>query len=285
MEYFFDNFPNMNPELLQNIIDTVVFDENGEISDKFIEEIDIPEFTYGCKHYLRRCKIISPCCNKVYPCRLCHDEDNYETSINDKHKINRYDIKEIICTNCNEQQKVKQYCEFCYACFGLYYCDICHLFDDIDKGQYHCVQCGLCRVNKNDFKHCDKCDMCVNKDCYETHKCLSSKESLCPICMTDIFNSTTEISQMKCGHYIHKKCFYGLLENTYKCPICFTSIVDTSELNKIIDQEIEITLMPEEYKDMKIKILCNDCHKESETNFHIVGLKCTHCAGYNTRKI
>lgn len=287
MNTFFDNLHTMDINVLQNIINTVVFDDNSEIDpNKFKKEEDL--FVYGCKHYLRRCKIVSPCCNEIFSCRFCHDEIKYELGAVDnklKHKINRYDIKEVVCNNCNKRQVIKQYCEYCNACFGLYYCDTCHLFDDIDKDQYHCNKCGLCRVNKNDFVHCDKCNMCVNKNSQETHKCFSSRESLCPICMVDIFTSTTEISQMKCGHYIHKKCFYELLENTYKCPICSVSIIDTSEFNKLMDQEIDMTLMPEEYKDVKITILCNDCHNESETNFHIVGLKCDKCGGYNTRKI
>jgi hypothetical protein len=36
-----------------------------------------------------------------------------------------------------------------------------------------------------------------------------------------------------------------------------------------------------------VKILCNDCHEESECKFHIVGLKCGHegCGSYNTRQV
>ena len=41
-----------------------------------------------CEHYNRNCKIIAPCCNKIFDCRLCHD--NF---FEDDHKINRYDIK------------------------------------------------------------------------------------------------------------------------------------------------------------------------------------------------
>lgn len=27
-----------------------------------------------CEHYRRRCKIVAPCCNQVFPCRHCHNE-------------------------------------------------------------------------------------------------------------------------------------------------------------------------------------------------------------------
>jgi len=282
MESFFNNLQNMDISILQNVINTVIEDNDTELQNQEIDEV--PTTIYGCEHYLRRCKIVSPCCQMVYPCRICHDEIEYvyQTDEKIKHKINRYDIKEVICTNCNKQQSVKQYCEDCDTCFGLYYCDICHLFDDIDKGQYHCYDCGFCRIKKDNFKHCKNCDMCVNT---KEHKCIVLKESLCPICMTDMFTSTTSITQMLCGHYIHMKCYYELLNATYKCPICSISIVNTDEINKMIDLEVQSMTMPPEYKDIKVKILCNDCHKESNVAFHIAALKCEHCQGYNTRKI
>ena len=30
----------------------------------------------GCEHYARNCKVFAPCCQKWYPCRVCHDEEN-----------------------------------------------------------------------------------------------------------------------------------------------------------------------------------------------------------------
>jgi RING finger/CHY zinc finger protein 1 len=41
--------------------------------------------------------------------------------------------------------------------------------------------------------------------------------------------------------------------------------------------------MPDEYKDKKVKILCNDCQERSEVTFHVLGAKCTKCHSYNTR--
>jgi len=49
-----------------------------------------------------------------------------------------------------------------------------------------------------------------------------------------------------------------------------------------MDYEIENTKMPEEYKDHKVMILCNDCNVKSEVPFHILGAKCTSCRSYNT---
>ncbi len=241
-----------------------------------------------CEHYQRNCKIVSPCCDTIYPCRLCHDLEKYDLEMNPqvKHKINRFEIKEVICLSCDTRQEVSQYCVNCNECFGKYYCDICHLFDNVDKGQYHCTLCGFCRIGgKDNFMHCEKCNMCINKNTYDNHKCIQVKESLCPICMADMFTSTLKIMPMICGHYIHIDCLMEYLQTNYKCPVCNKSIVETEILNKLIDQEIENTQMPEEYSNMKFNILCNDCHKESIVNFHIVALKCQHCGGFNTRKI
>jgi len=241
----------------------------------------------GCKHYLRKCEIISPCCQKKYWCRLCHDEENDDNMIDEKskHRINRFEINQVECCNCHKIQSIKQYCEYCQTCFGLYYCDICHLFDDQDKKQFHCNGCGFCRIGKDNFIHCDKCNMCINKEIYDTHKCINVKDNVCSICMADMFTSTIPIYQLKCGHYLHTTCLTEMLHSSYKCPLCFQSIVDTDLLNQYIDQEISLTPMPDDYKDLMIKILCNDCHKESETKFHIFGLKCQHCQGYNSRRI
>lgn len=43
--------------------------------------------------------------------------------------------------------------------------------------------------------------------------------------------------------------------------------------------------MPAEYRNIKVRILCNDCHAKTKTNFHVLGLKCGSCLGYNTSRI
>ena len=238
-----------------------------------------------CPHYSRKCKFISPCCNKIYTCRFCHDEVEYEEEPDYKlkHKINRYEITQMVCSICDTTQSIKQYCENCNECMGNYYCDICHLFDDEDKQQFHCEKCNICRVGgKDNYVHCDTCNMCILKDI--THKCVSVKDSLCCICQDDLFTSITPITSMKCGHYIHKECLLELIKTTYKCPLCCESLGDTELINQHIENEINNCPMPEEY-NYNVNILCNDCHEESETKFHIFGFKCLKCSGYNTKRI
>ena len=80
---------------------------------------------YGCEHYKRKCKLIMPCCNKAFSCRLCHDYEMYDNNNDFKkaHKLgnNRFNIKEIICQNCNTRQSKKERCIKCNIKLMIYY--------------------------------------------------------------------------------------------------------------------------------------------------------------------
>jgi RING finger/CHY zinc finger protein 1 len=229
------------------------------------------------------------CCNKVYSCRLCHDEEcnDYNiTPITEQHNIDRKKISRIICNNCNEEQDVSQYCIKCNICFGLYFCNICNLFDDIDKQQYHCNKCNVCRIGgKENTFHCDNCNTCLDISSKDNHKCYNMKDFNCPICMEDLFESTIEVTTLLCGHYIHRSCLIEWMNKNYKCPICSKSIIDLTKYNNMMDIQIQHTPMPEEYKNKTVDILCNECNKSSNSKFHILGNKCNHCDSYNTRLI
>lgn len=58
--------------------------------------------------------------------------------------------------------------------------------------------------------------------------------------------------------------------------------MDMKQLWAYLDSEVIQTPMPKEYENYLVDILCKDCHKESLVKFHVVGLKCDHCGGYNT---
>ncbi|KAK9933698.1 hypothetical protein M0R45_020878 [Rubus argutus] len=102
--------------------------------------------------------------------------------------------------------------------------------------------------------------------------------------------------------------------DNYCCPICSKSVIDMSRTWKRIDEEIEATVMPEDYRHKKQKsiptlyyVLANsallpvtnlrsngyfqcldplyDCNDTTEVYFHIIGQKCNHCKSYNTRTI
>ncbi|XP_046999021.1 RING finger and CHY zinc finger domain-containing protein 1 isoform X2 [Schistocerca americana] len=235
----------------------------------------------GCSHYKRKSKFVTPCCNKIYTCRFCHDE-------NESHAVNRKDVTELVCTNCETRQKVQAECENCHLRFGKYTCLECKLFDDEEKNQYHCDGCGICRIGGRDrFFHCQKCNMCLPIKLKNRHKCVENvSRANCPVCLEDIHTSRIPCHIPECGHLLHRTCFEDLLQaGHYACPTCQTSLLDMTQLWGFLDAEVAATPMPPEYINYRAEILCKDCHKESTVKFHVVGLKCLHCGSYNTCRI
>ena len=172
-----------------------------------------------CDHYIRRCALFAPCCGKIYPCRLCHDE------IEEDHHLDRKQVNKIKCNQCGFLQAPSPRCLSCHIKFGLYYCEICRFFDDRDKGQFHCEHCGLCCVGGQEFhQHCTLCGTCfkIGSD----HKCIEKcSMSDCPICLEDIHTSRDDCQKLFCGHMLHASCFRQLQENHgYRCPLCCQKI-------------------------------------------------------------
>ncbi len=54
----------------------------------------------ACVHYERNCQIVAPCCNRVFGCRICHDE----LSPNGHSPMNRFSIREVVCKHCHTRQ-------------------------------------------------------------------------------------------------------------------------------------------------------------------------------------
>lgn len=170
----------------------------------------------SCNHYIRRCALVSPCCRKIYWCRLCHDEAE------SGHEIDRKMVNRIKCCQCGLIQGVAPRCISCRIQFGMYYCELCRLFDDNDKGQFHCYQCGICRIGgPQNFQHCTQCDICFQIG--SSHKCIEKcSRSNCPICLEDL-HSHGECQKLHCGHMMHVGCFRQLKENYQnRCPLCYT---------------------------------------------------------------
>ncbi|SAM07537.1 hypothetical protein [Absidia glauca] len=140
----------------------------------------------GCKHYARNVKIQADCCQKIFPCRHCHDEES-------DHALIRSEIKTMLCMICKRLQPAAQDCMHCKTRASKYYCSTCHLWTDAPS--YHCDACGLCRAGqRTDFSHCDRCNACIRVDAKDSHPCLDrSLESDCPICIQDLFTSTTPV--------------------------------------------------------------------------------------------
>ncbi|XP_078159879.1 CHY-type/CTCHY-type/RING-type Zinc finger protein isoform X1 [Carex rostrata] len=243
--------------------------------------LDFGKMGYGCKHYRRRCKIRAPCCNEIFYCRHCHNE-----STRDHHEINRQEVERVICLICDAEQPVAQMCSHCGVRMGEYFCAVCKFFDDdIDKGHYHCDDCGICRLigGKENYFHCKKCGSCYAVGLRNKHSCVeNSMRNHCPICYEYLFDSLQETTVLKCGHTMHSSCFLEMLKHDkFCCPICSKSVFDMSKFWKKLDDEVEATTMPEDYQ-YKVWILCNDT---TEVFFHVIGQKCCHCNSYNTRTI
>ena len=85
---------------------------------------------------------------------------------------------------------------------------------------------------------------------------------------------------------MHSKCYYGYIKsNQIACPMCKKSVIDPKYFEASMDMQLASMQMPEEYKDTKMLMLCNDCLTRSLCPFHIMGGKCKQCRSYNTTRI
>ena len=80
-----------------------IFDMIAKKNAKFLKENYQKKEKIICNHYKTDHHIYTKCCRKIYPCRLCHDE-------NEDHSIYRYNIKQMFCSFCNCIQKVNSHC-------------------------------------------------------------------------------------------------------------------------------------------------------------------------------
>ncbi|KAF8015052.1 hypothetical protein BT93_H0750 [Corymbia citriodora subsp. variegata] len=206
----------------------------------------------------------------------------------DYHELVRHDVKRVICSVCDTEQEAAQVCSKCGVIMGEYFCGICKFYDDeTEKRQFHCEQCGICRVGgRENFFHCPTCGSCYTMSLRGNHVCVeNSMKSHCPVCYEYLFDSIRGTNILKCGHTIHMDCFQEMADqNQYRCPICSKTVLTMSENWRMLDAEIAATVMPEEYQ-YEVSILCNDCNKTGKVPFHIFGLKCRDCCSYNTRRI
>ncbi|KAB5585902.1 hypothetical protein GE09DRAFT_43549 [Coniochaeta sp. 2T2.1] len=234
----------------------------------------------GCEHYRRNVKMQCATCDKWYTCRLCHDAA-------EDHQLPRKETQHMLCMRCGCAQKVGDTCIKCGETAARYYCGVCKLWnDDPDKSVYHCDGCGICRVGQGlgkDFFHCNKCAACIAVSILDKHKCIErSTDRDCPICGDNMFDSVKRVIFMSCGHTIHHSCFKDLLKTSYRCPLCNKSVVNMEIQFRNYDAAIQSQPMPEDYRDARAVVSCNDCSAKSQTAYHWLGLRCSICQSYNT---
>ena len=266
-----------------------------------LDNLKTKEDEIFCTHYNRHNYPIFKCCKKIYPCRLCHDEK-------EEHKCNRFEVDYMKCNYCKTYQKSSSSCNNpeCYK-FNKphkYFCKICNLWsNDKDKKLvildsylitnintnselYHCKDCGICRMGlQKDITHCHKCNQCIFTRIFDNHQCITDmKDEKCPICFKELWGCFRDTCyHLKCGHKVHTSCFKKSLQSyNYNCPLCKKSTVDLTNEWRRLDLFLSLQTMPEEYKNDKSEIFCNDCELTSTVNFHFLYHKCLSCNGYNT---
>lgn len=255
----------------------------SKIMTKNLNLPKIKECKVSCNHYNNSVSIFTECCQKVYSCKICHDNSS-------NHLLKPEDVKKIICNNCNTKQDVNNNCIKCFEKYGTYHCEKCKIWDNTNIDIFHCDKCNLCRIgDKSKYFHCDNCDICMSLCLKDNHKCTNLRKSKCPICQEIIFNSKKSVLVLECNHIIHKDCLqkYILSGNTLilTCGICKKSIFNTKEKTEYLDEILRNNVMPNKYMDWITEILCNDCLVKSKTKYHFMLHKCSNCTSYNTTVI
>lgn len=258
-------------------------DESSEIDRSGAKEVDEGSILPRCSHYNRGCYLVFGCCNKSFSCKFCHDEMMTDLKL-DKSLVHEYDkekISNMKCRYCLTEQDIGETCVNCSKQMGKYICKECRLLDLDEKGQFHCDECGICRRGGRDnYKHCNKCGICT----LHNHICGIKVDGNCPICQERLFDSQRSTISAKCGHWMHTVCFNDYVDTNYRCPICMKSMVDMTIHDRFMDEQIANTPMPDEYKDMIVDILCNECCERSKVHHHFYGHRCPKCMCYNTRQ-
>ena len=236
----------------------------------------------GCKHYARRCMLVCATCDEAFWCRLCHDAI-HEAS----HTMDRFEVREVVCTQCSLRQPKAENCKGCGVQFASYFCTTCCLYSDLGTqlGIYHCDKCNICRQGGRDnFFHCDTCQACLANSMQNNHKCLvASMRNACPVCLDDMFSSTSSCSMLECGHMLHTHCLNQWIRKRQgylvRCPNCSKSAVkhDWDELANRLDS----IAVPAE-QQQPVNILCQDCEVKSVALWHPVMCRCTACGSFNT---
>ena len=120
-----------------------------------------------------------------------------------------------------------------------------------------------------------RCCVCMAIGIRDTHRCIErSTDCDCPICGEYMFTSLRTVVFMTCGHSIHRRCYEEHIKTSYRCPICSRSIANMEWQFLRLQRAIETQPMPDEFKNTKAFIYCNDCLAKTTVKYHWLGLRC-----------
>lgn len=173
-----------------------------------------------CYHRNKKPRIYFECniCDKLYPCKACHNEK-------EGHDIGK-NIDKIVCGYCETKQEISNKCITCGIQFTKNYCNPCRTYLNNSKF-YHCEKCNECRAGKReDSFHCDNCNMCLGIHLKNNHKCINYKEEVCYVCFENIYRSYDKIFILKCcKHPIHNNCLKRMIQTrNFNCGLCRNSL-------------------------------------------------------------
>eukprot|EP00039_Didymoeca_costata_P030440 m.29560 g.29560 ORF g.29560 m.29560 type:complete len:302 (-) comp8115_c0_seq2:1581-2486(-) len=270
-------------------------DDSGQHKHLFDSGIDSLQFSStharpgkmtNCKHYTRGCSSKAPCCGEFFACRRCHDQATLVGASQCEDEMVAKLVEVIMCNTCGSEQEPRAFCNNCGVSFAKYFCGVCNLWEDAEKGIFHCNDCGTCRVGgRENYVHCHTCRACIFKSHFADHQCARGKlERNCAVCLEFLHTSPEQLYNPPCGHVLHKKCYVQLQTQSssgFRCPSCSQSFSDMSVFNKMMDAQIASTPQPPTLVNMAVMISCNDCKRRSVVKHHFLGNKCGHCGGYN----
>ncbi|KAH9624446.1 hypothetical protein KSS87_008876 [Heliosperma pusillum] len=70
--------------------DDVITTDSRKLHGQLPSYRDSEGSVFGCKHYKQNCKLVASCCNRIFTCRRCHDEEIYHDDDIHDHVMDRY---------------------------------------------------------------------------------------------------------------------------------------------------------------------------------------------------
>lgn len=123
--------------------------------------------------------------------------------------------------------------------------------------------------------HCSTCGVCYNSK--RPHHCGSQND--CSVCMETMQAKWSgAVFTSLCGHVLHHECALDMFKHSlFACPVCRKAMIHMKHVYAIYAATLKKELF-----GAPITIYCNDCSRKCTAPRHPGGVRCIHCAGFNT---